>query len=230
MVKLFLGVNMKIYAERLKKLRVRKNLSLRSLAKELNKILPKEKQIHFSTLGNYEQGRREPSIALLKILADFFDVSVDYLVGAVRNPKSKISGEASLYMPERQKEIPLLGKVSAGEGMFAKENVESYIPVAEGDPADFALRVDGHSMFPLFRDGDVVFVKKQSTASNGQLAVVIINGEDGVIKRFYKRKNEIILISENPDYKTIKIKSSEWENECEITGVITGFKRNFNNI
>lgn len=70
-------------AERLKFLRESKGLSLRKLAEKVN--------IHFSTLGSYEQGRRNPDIETLKMLAEFYNVSVDYLLGLVDDPRGIIS-------------------------------------------------------------------------------------------------------------------------------------------
>jgi repressor LexA len=87
--------------------------------------------------------------------------------------------------------------------------------------------VTGFSMFPKLLDGDVVFVRKQPVARNGQMVVVRINGQEGVIKYFHKRSDMVILTSENPDYKPIRIDKDRWDAECAIIGVVVGLKRKF---
>jgi repressor LexA len=86
------------------------------------------------------------------------------------------------------------------------------------EQADFSLKVQGFSMFPLLQDSDIVFVRKQNTVEDGQLVVVRINNNEAVIKRFYRKNDEVILKSENPEHETIRIKSEN----CEVIGVING--------
>ncbi len=210
-------------AERLKLLRESKGLSLRKLAEKVN--------IHFSTLGSYEQGRRNPDIETLKMLAEFYNVSVDYLLGLVDDPQGHLKGEVELpKMDKQQKMVPLLGKVSAGQGVPAEEDIIGYISLEPGEQADFALKVKGHSMHPLLYDGDIVFVRKQPIARNGQIAVVRINGEEAVIKKFFRLRDGVKLESENPEYKPIFIKKDKWDAECEVIGVVVSFKRKFPNL
>lgn len=211
-------VFMAILADRLKTVREEKGLSLRALAKELN--------IHFSTLGSYEQGRRKPDVDTLKTLAEYFDVSTDYLLCVVDEPKVKLKGEVSLKLPSRsQKAIPLLGKVSAGNGVPAEDDVIGEVVVDENEIVDFALIVQGYSMYPKFVENDIIFVRKQPSARNGQIAVVRINGGEGVIKYFYKDDNGVILRSENPEYKPQFISGERWNRECAVIGVVISFKR-----
>ncbi|WP_103135161.1 LexA family transcriptional regulator [Mesotoga sp. B105.6.4] len=83
------------------------------------------------------------------------------------------------------------------------------------------------SMFRKLLDGDVVFVRKQPVARNGQILVVRISGQEGVTKYFQKRSDMIFLTSENPDYKPIRIDKDRWDAECAIIGVVVGLKRKF---
>ena len=82
-------------------------------------------------------------------------------------------------------------------------------------------------MFPKLLDGDVVFVRKQPVARNGQMVVVRINGQEGVIKYFHKRCDTVILTSENPEYKHIRISKDRWDFEYAIIGVVNVLKREF---
>lgn len=205
-------------ADRLKTVREAKKLSLRALAKELN--------IHFSTLGSYEQGRRKPDVDTLRTIAEYFSVSTDYLLGVVDDPKIKLGGEVSLKLPSRpRKAIPLLGRVSAGNGVPAEDDVIGEVIVDENEAVDFALIVQGYSMYPKFVENDIVFVRKQPSVRNGQIAVVRINGGEGVIKYFYKENDGVILRSENPEYKPQFISGERWNRECAVIGVVVSFKR-----
>lgn len=98
--------------------------------------------------------------------------------------------------------IPLLGRVAAGIPIEAIENIEDYeemyIPALE-DPHDyFALRIVGHSMEPRIWDGDVVIVHKQSDVDSGQIAVVLVNGDDATVKQIKKSDAGLTLIGLNP--------------------------------
>jgi repressor LexA len=217
MIKLQVEVYMESLADRLRIVREEKGLSLRALAKELN--------IHFSTLGSYEQGRRNPDVETLARLANYYGVSTDYLLGIVDIPKVRLKGEVKLKPSKPQKMIPLLGRVSAGNGVHAEDDVIGEVSVDADEAVDFALTVQGHSMHPKFMNGDIVFVRKQPTVRNGQIAVVRINGEDGVIKYFFKRADGVVLKSENPEYKPQFIPATKWDQECGIIGIVTSFTR-----
>ncbi len=97
--------------------------------------------------------------------------------------------------------IPLLGKVTAGQPILAVEDIEEYIPVPLGmNPSGelFALRVKGDSMIDAgIFDHDVVFVQKQSVASNGEIVVAMTDEGEATVKRFYLEKNKIRLQPEN---------------------------------
>jgi len=218
MIKLQVEVSMESLADRLRIVREEKGLSLRALAKELN--------IHFSTLGSYEQGRRNPDVETLVRLASYYGVSTDYLLGIVDIPEVRLKGEVKLKPSKPQKMIPLLGRVSAGNGVHAEDDVIGEVSVDADEAVDFALTVQGHSMHPRFMNGDIVFVRKQPTVRNGQIAVVRINGEDGVIKYFFKRPDGVVLKSENPEYKPQFISATKWDQECAVIGVVTSYKRN----
>ena len=176
-------------------------------------------------LSLYESGQRSPTADTLMKLAKSLNVSVDYLLGLVDDPEARLSGEVSNSSLKPQKEIPILGKVAAGTGVPAEEDIIGYTSVDQSEAADFALTVTGFSMFPKLLDGDVVFVRKQPVARNGQMVVVRINGQEGVIKYFQKRSDMVILTSENPEYKPIKINKDRWDAECAIIGVVVGLKR-----
>lgn len=118
--------------------------------------------------------------------------------------------------------IPLLGRISAGQPIEAIENIERYInDISDlfGKKDIFALRIKGDSMTGAgIFDGDIVIIKKQSSAENGEIVAAIIDNE-ATVKKFYKEKNGIKLIAENPQYKPII------SDNIHIIGKVTGVIR-----
>ena len=102
--------------------------------------------------------------------------------------------------------IPLLGKISAGIPIEAIENIDKYINGISdlfGSKDIFALKVKGNSMIGAgIFDGDIVIIKKQPKAENGEIIAALIENE-ATVKRFYKEKNSIKLVAENPAYNPI---------------------------
>lgn len=98
--------------------------------------------------------------------------------------------------------VPVVGKVTAGQPITAIENVEEYFPLPERlAPADeqvFMLEVMGDSMIEAgILDGDYVIVKQQQTAQNGEIVVAMTEDDEATVKRFYKEKDYFRLQPEN---------------------------------
>jgi repressor LexA len=98
--------------------------------------------------------------------------------------------------------IPVLGRVAAGEPIYADEDVIGYERIDEKYANDgfdyFALRISGQSMEPSILDGDTVIVRRQDFIEDGQIAVVLIDGEDATVKEVKKVSDGIMLIAHNP--------------------------------
>lgn len=120
--------------------------------------------------------------------------------------------------------VPILGKVSAGEPILAMENIESYFPIpTEYMPNQdaFILKVKGESMINAgIFDGDNVLVEKCTTASNGDMVVALVE-DSATIKTFYKEEDTIRLQPENDTMEPIIVK------DCEILGKVFGVFRFF---
>lgn len=102
--------------------------------------------------------------------------------------------------------IPVLGRVAAGLLAEAFEDIIDYEEIPESMARGgeyFGLSIKGDSMYPRILEGDVVIVKKQSTADSGDIVIALINGEDGICKQLYKYKDHIELRSFNPMYKPL---------------------------
>lgn len=118
--------------------------------------------------------------------------------------------------------VPLIGQVAAGQPLLAVENITGYFPIpAEFIPKEevFMLNVKGESMVNAgIYDGDQIIVKQQSTASNGEIVVALVD-DSATVKRFYKENGHIRLQPENDFMEPIIVDS------CKIIGKVIGLIR-----
>lgn len=172
----------------LKRLREAKGLFQKDVASAIG--------VDRTTYVKYERGDSEPSFQILEKLADYFNVSVDYLLGR--------DNASSLPQSTNGVWIPVLGRVAAGIPIEAIEDIDDYEEISS-DVAKtgefFALKIQGDSMEPRIKTGDVVIVKQQPDCDSGDIAVVLVNGSDATVKRIKKRPEGIMLIPTNPAYE-----------------------------
>lgn len=125
--------------------------------------------------------------------------------------------------------IPVLGRVAAGMPLYAQENIESYISVDYPNPNEYtALRVNGDSMNAArIDDGDIIIIRKQDIVENGEIAVVIVNGDDATVKRYHRDGNIVTLTpqSYNPEH-TVQIYSLK-DVPIRIFGKVVEVRRSF---
>ncbi len=119
--------------------------------------------------------------------------------------------------------VPVVGRIAAGRPVLAVENIEDNIAldksIARGKDV-FILRVKGDSMIDAhIQDNDLVLIKPQPVADNGEIAAVVI-GEEATIKRFIKRKDHIVLKPANASMEPIVIKKDEVRIIGKVVGVI----------
>lgn len=132
--------------------------------------------------------------------------------GLLQSPGSK-GRKRAITTGVRPGQIPVVGLVTAGIPILAVENQEGTIPW-EGDPGCFALRVRGESMVGAgILSGDLVVVRPQSTASDGQIVVARIEDE-ATVKRLSRRNGQVWLLPENPDFDPID------GSEAELIGLV----------
>jgi repressor LexA len=171
----------------------------------------------------YENNKRTPPPDTLRKLAIIFNVSVDYLLG---NDVMKANAA------KKGVKIPVLGRVVAGVPIDAVQEILDYEEItpemaATGDY--FALRVKGASMEPTLRDGDIVIVKKQSTVDSGDIAIVLVNGNDATVKEIKESPAGITLIGHNAAIYTPQFYSNkEIQNlPIQIIGKVVEMRRKF---
>ena len=148
-----------------------------------------------ATVQRYESGEiKNPKHDTVLEFAKIFGCSPSYLMGW----EEDMLPESAMFISK--KKLPLLGEIAAGKPIFAKEEVEYYSP-GEDAGADFCLRVHGDSMTGAgIKDGDIVFIRKQETVDDGEIAAVLVDDE-ATLKRVYLSPDSVTLVSENPKYK-----------------------------
>lgn len=128
-------------------------------------------------------------------------------------------------MPVALKQLPVLGDIACGMPIYAEERHESFVTVAEQLDADFCLKAHGDSMTGArIYDGDVVFIRSQSSVDNGEIAAVIINDE-ATLKRvyYYPGEGKLVLTPENPRYAPLVYVGRELES-VKIIGKAVAFQ------
>ena len=176
---------------RIKELRQANSIKQAELARAIN--------VSQATMSEYETGKYEPDIETLKKIADYFDVTVDYIVGGDR-----VSRKHGV-------KIPVYRAVAAGIPIEAIEDIVDYEEIEPELAATgefFGLRIKGSSMEPRICEGDVVIVRKQDDADTGDTAIVLVNGYEATCKRIKKDGHGIALIPANPSYE-VKYYSAE---------------------
>lgn len=150
-----------------------------------------------STYSGYETGRRQPGVEEIKALSKIFGVSGDAIIG---------NGTESDFFDMRpvppQGMLPVIGLASCGKGVIASEDILEYVAADASHCNDehYYLEITGDSMAPVFSDGDLVLVHRQTSVDSGDIGVFIVDGEEGYIKKVKYDAENIDLISYNPFY------------------------------
>lgn len=133
-----------------------------------------------------------------------------------------VSSSGRSALPEA-KEIPIVGRVSAGAPILAEENIDGFLAVASDlarGKETFALKVKGDSMIEDgILDGDFVIIRQQHTAENGDIICALI-GNEATLKTFHRKGNEVTLKPANKNYDPIVVSKGEFRILGKATGVI----------
>lgn len=209
-----------------------------------------EKELGFSrgSIGKMKTAKRSPSIDRLQKIADYFGIPVEDL--KPDTPKKNIirvydatniieqahqrvartvfAGDDPIRITRR---IPVLGHVAAGVPIDAIQDILDWEEISgqialSGDY--FGLKIKGDSMEPSICNDDVVIVRQQDDAEDGDIVIALVNGHDAVCKRIKKYKDGIALISKNPSYDPMYFTSTEIdETPVKIIGKVIELRRSF---
>lgn len=143
--------------------------------------------------------------------------------------KSSIDESISPFSDISVVEVPVIGRVAAGEPILAESNIEDTMPIPArfiGNGNNFILTVHGSSMINVgINDGDYLLVQEANEARNGEIVVAMVEGEydaEATVKRFFKEKDHIRLQPENDEMEPIIVPT------CSIVGKVKGVFRYFN--
>lgn len=174
--------------------------------------------------GSYWKKGNMPSSKTLEKLSSALGISTETLLG-------KSQTITPQQFAENIFQIPVYESVSAGFGTTAIDDVIDYYPVRINNSADvcnsMCLKVKGDSMYPKIEDGDIIVVRKQLSVDNGAIAVVLIDNNDGLVKKIEYDNDCIKLISINPMYPPM-IFTGEDRNKVSIIGLVQQIHRNCN--
>ena len=197
-----------MFADILKDLRKRNDMLQVDLAKAL--------QISRSTVAMYESGVRMPDHDTMRKIAEVFNVDINYLYGIA---------------PKKGVRIPVYGSVAAGIPLEAIQDIEDYEEIPEDMAASgeyAALKIKGNSMLPRFTPGDVVIVKIQNDVNDGDIAIVMVNGDEATCKKIKKTPEGVMLISTNPEYEPMFCTNREIsEKPVRIWGKVVELRAKF---
>lgn len=156
-----------------------------------NTVAKEIEGLNHNSFNAWESRGTIPSGETLAKIAEYFNVSTDYLLGNEASPRKK------------GVKIPVLGRVAAGIPIEAVEDIIDWEEISEEMASQgeyFALQIKGKSMEPRIIEKDVVIVRRQSDIDSGDIAVVMINGCEAVCKKVLKDENGITLVSFNQVY------------------------------
>lgn len=192
------------------------------MALEYNNMKPVElankTHINKSLISNYLSGAFKAKQDKLDIIARTLNVSEAWLMGYDVDmdrewfPDSKedltnITIDNARYIETTTKtvKIPILGKVPAGVPIEAIEDIIGYEEISasmlRGGNNYFSLKIDGDSMYPDYKTGDILIIKQQNDCNSGDDCIVMVNGDDATFKRVIKQEKSIILKPLNNNYE-----------------------------
>lgn len=182
-----------------------------------------------STIGMWELGKRGLKDETLNMLANFFNVSTDYLLGRVDYPDP--NDKIQLLKDEELVNIPIMGTIRCGGGQVAYEEFQGYsvYPTSEVKKGRdyFALKVKGDSLIgDGINENDVALIEKDAELVQGKIYAVVINGEEATLKHVVKANGSIVLQASNPKYPSRVITGDEL-NDFYILGRLISTRRSY---
>ena len=200
--------NMNTFQNRLKEALDSSGLSQAELARRAN--------IGRNSISDYLKGKYEAKQDKLHALAQVLNVDEGWLMGYDVKQGRKVTSETNLPTnfvyplgdDFERISIPLIGEIACGDPITAEENIEGYVeeifekPVPKGNL--FALRCKGKSMEPTIHDGSIVTIREQPTVEDGEIAAVLVDGDnEATLKRIKHQGNLIMLMPDNKEFDPI---------------------------
>ena len=195
----------------LRELRKNKGISMKTLGEFLG--------VSEGAVSQYETGKREADYETTLKAAEYFGVTVDYLLRGGIEPTKSVH------------RVPVLGSIPAGIPMEAIEDIIDWEEIPEqmcsGGKEYFGLQVRGDSMWPDYLEGDIVIVRKSPVCDSGDTCVVYVNGYDATLKTVKLGPDETLTLQpKNPAYPPRTYSKKEIEDiPVAIAGVVVELRR-----
>lgn len=211
--------------ERVRQLRQKAGMTQDALAKEIGYSTK-------TSISKIENNILDINQSTIVALARALKTTPSVIMGWTDiDEKSTPTSELADMLPDENiYKIPVFSTVSAGLGAYACDDIEEFIPVYISNPADvpntIGIKVKGNSMYPKIEDGDIIIVRKQDSVDSGTVAVVLLDGEEGLVKKVEYGKDWIVLHSFNPEYQDKRFEGAEVL-RLRVVGLVVGSYKKF---
>ena len=206
--------------ERIKEMRLKCGFTLLEVAERIG--------VKEATVQRYESGAiKNIKYETVCKLAGVFGCDPGRLMGWSARPGRAVLSEGrsnvSAVITDGIQMIPVFESVSAGLGAYADSEVIDHVPLFVKNPVEapslIGIKVKGDSMYPKIEDGDIIIVRKQTSVDSGSIAVVLLDGEEGLVKKVEYGPDWIDLVSINPEYKTRRFEGEE-VTRLQVVGLV----------
>lgn len=151
--------------------------------------------------------------ATIMKLAEIFGVSPVSFVKDDEDDQTSEESNISAIIENGIYRVPVFESVSAGFGAYSSNDIIDHIPVVIRNRSDvddtIAIKVVGDSMYPKIEDGDIIIVRRQTSIDSGDIGVVLLDGDEGLVKKIVYGEDWIELVSINPEYQTKRFEGAE---------------------
>lgn len=172
-------------------------------------------------VSSWENGTRSPKLQYTKPICDYFGIDLNTFIDESNDVyKSGLPSNAIPYTPSHK--APILGYIPAGYPVLAVEDIEGYADIPYSDVENyFFLRVAGESMKNAgIHTGDLVLIRRQKCADDGQIVAARVNGDEATLKRYKRQGDSVLLLPENPEFEPRIVPARDFEiGDAEIIGV-----------
>lgn len=211
--------------------RLKKAMSIRGVKQS---DLSNKTGIDKSLISNYVNGNYIAKQDNIHSIAIALDVDEGWLLGydtdMERPTPPQIDNARYIETPISTIKIPILGKVPAGVPIEAIQDIQGYEEIAssmlKGGKDYFCLKVEGDSMYPDYKEGDILIVRQQNDCNSGDDCIVMVNGDDATFKRVVKQEDNLILKPLNNNYEPYVFSKKEvMTKPVRILGVVIELRR-----
>ena len=194
--------------------RIKQSRDAKSMSQEdLGNLLGLNK----STIQRYESGQvQRIKLPILENMAKILGVNPSWLVLKSNNPEPDQSHETSnisAIIESGIYNVPVFESASADFGAYSSSDIIDHIPVVISNRSDvedtIAIKVVGDSMYPKIENGDIIIVRRQTSVYSGDIGVVLLDGDEGLVKKIVYGESWIELVSINPEYQTKRFEGAD---------------------